>query len=157
MMTLWGAVLGRDEAAADLVADHRSAVTALAGSSDRTISLVYALESGVYVYQRDLDAARTLELGGFQLKRFADAGDVSFELSMERLDELDTDLLVLIQPYGPDAAAEALQQQALFEALPAVASGRFASLDTVESAALLFPTTLALPTVGQLFDRLHDL
>lgn len=157
LLTLWGKILGREADAADLVAGYERDIADLAVPTDLSVALVYPLESGVYVYQRDLQATQTLELGGFDVKRFAAAGDVSFELSLERLGELDTDALVLIQPYGPDPAAEALQTQPLFQSLPAVAAGRFVALDMVDSAALLFPTTLALPTVGRLFDRLRGL
>lgn len=100
------------------------------GIGDVTLLSVYE-GSGVYVFtdanpQGALLARLGLTRPAAQREQFVDGPDAGYDLSQERLDELDADL-VLLMDYDP-AAADALEADPLFQAVPAVADGRFVRL-----------------------------
>jgi iron complex transport system substrate-binding protein len=144
-----GEVLGVGDEAAALVdeADARSAVVraALPGLEGRTYALAnYVPGDAIYVVADPDDGSATFfaQLGlqiDPDLLAIADGSSGRAELSLERVGELDADLLVLLTN-GADAA-----DIPGFAGLPAVEDGAIALLDLAAVTGLNTPSPLSIP------------
>ncbi|MBB4684773.1 ABC transporter substrate-binding protein [Amycolatopsis jiangsuensis] len=65
------------------------------------------------------------------------------QISPERLDLLDADVLVLT--YATQGSRERLEAEPLFQRIPAVQRGAYVPLDMATAIALAFPTALSVP------------
>jgi iron complex transport system substrate-binding protein len=75
------------------------------------------------------------------------SGDGSEQLSLERLDEIDADLL-LVMEYDP-AAVDELEELELFRQLDAVREGRYARMSAEIADASYFQSALSLPWAAE--------
>ncbi len=163
VLALVAAVVDRDEAVPGIIAEVETALArgeeALRDRGIGEVTLMSVYEgSGVYVFtdanpQGALLARLGLTRPAAQREQFVDGPDAGYDLSQERLGELDADL-VLLMDYDP-AAADALEADPLFQAVPAVADGRFVRLPFEVADAMYFHSPLSLPwVVDQIGDRL---
>ncbi|MEM9749066.1 MAG: hypothetical protein AAF945_20430, partial [Actinomycetota bacterium] len=80
----------------------------------------------------------------------------SQELSTERLDLLDSDVLMLA--FFDPSVRDDFEAQAVFQSIPAVADGRYLSVDLADIAPLRAPTPLALDHfIDEVVPRITDL
>jgi len=157
MATVAGKVLGRpDEAAAlitgaeDLAAGIRAELPGLEGKSYAFVN--YVPGDSMYVVTNPDDGAATFfsQIGlsiDPDLLALADGNVERLTLSLERIDELDSDVLLLLTN-GTDTAAIPG-----YANLPAVQSGAVAILDMAQATALNLPSPLSLPYV---IDTIRD-
>lgn len=144
-----GEVLGDPDRADDLVAEAEQRSTDLAaelpGLDGKTYALAnYVPGDAIHVVADPNDGAATFFAGlGLQidpdLLALADGASGRVELSLERVDALDADLLVLLTN-GADPG-----DIAGYDALPAVQDGAVALLDLASVTGLNTPTPLSLP------------
>jgi iron complex transport system substrate-binding protein len=144
-----GRLLGESDAAAALVTEIDRLVagiaTELPGLQGKTYALAnYVPSDGIYVVADPDDGSATFfaQLGlaiDPDLIAIADGASGRAKLSLERIDELDADVLVLLTN-GADPA-----QIPGYAALPAVAAGSVALLDLDAVTGLNTPTPLSLP------------
>ena len=154
--TTAGEVLGQQDEAAALIeeVDGQTAAVAeeLPGLDGKTYALAnYVPGDAIYVVADPDDGAATFfaQLGlqiDPELLEIADGAAGRVELSLERIDELDSDLLLLLAN-GTDPA-----DIPGYDALPAVESGAVALLDLATAVAVNTPSPLSLPWA---LDALH--
>jgi iron complex transport system substrate-binding protein len=147
--TAAGEVLGTQDEAASLIeeVDGQAAAVAeeLPGLAGKTYALAnYVPGDTIYVVADPDDGAATFfaQLGlqiDPELLELADGANGRFELSLERIDELDSDLLLLLTN-GTDPA-----DIPGYDALPAVESGAVSILDLSTATAVNTPSPLSLP------------
>lgn len=144
-----GEVLGDPDGAAQLVADV-DALTAdlraeLPGLDGRTYALAnYVPGDAIYVVADPDDGASQLfaELGMSidpELLALADGETGRVELSLERVDELDADMLILLTNGAEPSDIPG------YDNLPAVQAGSVAVLDLAEVTGLNTPSPLSIP------------
>lgn len=147
--TVAGDVLGTPDTAAALIADAEGASADLAASLPGLDGKTYALANyvpgdAIYVVaDPDDGSARFFAQLGLQidpdLVAIADGASGRAELSLERVGELDADLLiVLLNGAAPGDIPG-------FDQLPAVGSGAVAVLDLAAVSGLNTPTPLSVP------------
>jgi iron complex transport system substrate-binding protein len=163
VLALVAEVVDRAERVPGIVAEVETALAAgrdalsRAGARQVTLISVYD-ESGAYVFTDvNPQGALLAELGltrpPAQREQFSDDRG-GFELSVERLGILDSDL-VLVMDYVPEAT-DALETQPLFQAVPAVADGRHVRLSGEVSAAMFAHSPLTLPWAVDQITHLLD-
>ncbi|WCO68787.1 ABC transporter substrate-binding protein [Iamia majanohamensis] len=149
MAEVAGRVLGDEEAAADLVADAEAEAAAvreaLPGLEGATVALAnYVPGDAIYVVADPDDGSSTLfsqlglEITPTILDR-ADGATGRVELSLENLDLLDSDVLVLFTNGADPGDIPG------YANLPAVRSGAVATLDYADVTGLNTPTPLSIP------------
>lgn len=154
-MELVGDALGKRDEASALIEKTASSLSAMGASQlilhgkTFTFGTYFAGASGMVVYlQEDPRVAALLELGleaspGIVALSAANAGRGSIEVSIEKIDMLDADVLVMWYAPGARAAAEA---QPLFQALGAVKRGAYVALeDPVEVWSTSALSVLSVP------------
>ena len=149
MAEVAGRVLGDEEAAADLVAEAEAEAAAvreeLPGLEGATVALAnYVPGDAIYVVADPDDGSSTLfsqlglEITPTILDR-ADGATGRVELSLENLDLLDSDVLVLFTNGADPGDIPG------YDNLPAVRSGAVATLDHTDVTGLNTPTPLSIP------------
>lgn len=149
MATVAGEFLGEEEQAAALIADADQQAADLAaelpGLDGKTYALAnYVPGDAIYVVADPEDGAATLfaQLGlsiDPDLLALADGASGRVELSLERVGELDADLLILLTN-GADP-----NEIPGYSGLPAVQSGAVSVLDVPTITGLNTPTPLSVP------------
>ena len=149
MATVAGEFLGEEEQAAALIADADQQAADLAaelpGLDGKTYALAnYVPGDAIYVVADPEDGAATLfaQLGlsiDPDLLVLADGASGRVELSLERVGELDADLLILLTN-GADP-----NEIPGYSGLPAVQSGAVSVLDVPTITGLNTPTPLSVP------------
>jgi iron complex transport system substrate-binding protein len=90
-------------------------------------------------------------LRSLQLPTFTRPGDSDYppfqKLSLELIPELEADLLLVAHDPGTLPAIDALEQQPLFQALPAVREGRYHRMSREFTVAFNRPTVLSIDSV----------
>jgi iron complex transport system substrate-binding protein len=147
--TTAGKVLDEPERARQLVTEAATSATdtarSLPGLAGKTYALAnYVPGDAIYVVADPDDGAATYfaQLGlsiDPDLVAMADGASGRTELSLERIDELDADLLILLTN-GADPT-----EIIGYDALPAVRDGAVATLDLAAVTALNTPSPLSLP------------
>ncbi|MGQ0680476.1 MAG: ABC transporter substrate-binding protein [Actinomycetota bacterium] len=121
----------------------------------RKVTLFATYDSGPYVFSEFNAQGALLERLGLdrpdsQKEQFTDAR-AGYELSLERLDVLDSDL-VLRMHYDP-AVSDDFEANPLFQAIPAVADGRYIRLSADLSAAIYYHSPLSFPWALEQLER----
>jgi iron complex transport system substrate-binding protein len=153
---------GTTAEADELVAANAAAVArtkaALAGRPGLKVQAVTVFD-GPEVYR--LNAASPLgklapQLGLAPFPPQQTTGEAVESLSLEKLPEIDADVL-LVQDFGRGRAAyEQLKQRDIWKRIPAVAAGRVVELSVEESDASYFDSVLTVPrNLDMLADRLR--
>jgi iron complex transport system substrate-binding protein len=149
MATVAGEVLGRPDAATALVADVDAQVAEMAARLPGLEGATFALANivpgdGIYVVADPDDGASAIvEQLGMQIDpELVDqaAGSAGrLQLSLERIDELDSDVLVVLTNGVEPSDIPG------FEQLPAVRNGSVAVLDVADVSGLNTPSPLSVP------------
>jgi ABC-type Fe3+-hydroxamate transport system substrate-binding protein len=149
MATVAGEILGKADEAAALVADvdglSDSILAEMPGLEGRTYALAnYVPGDKIYVVADPEDGSSLVfsQLGlqiDPDLLALADGASGRMELSLERVDELDADLLFLLTNGADPAEIPGYDQ------LPAVQDGAVVVLDMATAVGLNTPTPLSLP------------
>lgn len=144
-----GALVGDPSKGEALIADADAGVAALAaelpGLAGKTYAFVnYVAGSAITIVVDPDDGAAQLFAGlGLsidpELLAIDEAAVGRVDISLERIDELDADLLIMLTNGTPTADIIG------FDALPAVQSGAFAVLDYSTAVALNTPTPRSVP------------
>jgi iron complex transport system substrate-binding protein len=147
--TAAGEILGQEDEAAALIQDVEGQTAAVAdelpGLDGKTYALAnYVPGDAIYVVADPDDGAATFfaQLGlqiDPELLEIADGATGRVEISLERIDELDSDLLLLLTNGADPADIPG------YDALPAVESGAVAILDLPTAVAVNTPSPLSLP------------
>ncbi len=150
---------GREEQAARLVADTeaatRQAATRLAAVKGRKVQAVTAFPTGEIYVLNDASPLGKLapQLGLAPFPKAKTAGEAVDQLSLERLTDLDADVL-LVQHFDDDRSGyEKLTKQPLWQRLPAVRSGSVVQLTQDESQASYFDSVLTVPLNLAMLER----
>jgi iron complex transport system substrate-binding protein len=152
---------GATQRAQELVTANDAAVArvkaALAGRAGLKVEAVTVFD-GPQVYR--LNSASPLgklapQLGLAPFPQQKTSGEAVESISLEKLPEIDADVL-LVQDFGRGRAAyEALRQRDIWKRIPAVAAGRVVELTVDESEASYFDSVLTVPrNLDMLQDRL---
>ena len=154
MTTRAARVLGKPAAATPLInaveakiSAARQQNSALAGKTF-TFGPVSSLDS-IYTINSPADASAHFfgQLGMALSPTVTSLPDASIprrsQLSLEQLDLLDADVLIISYPSA--AARSALEAHPLFTKLPAVRRGSYVALDTTTAVAVAFPSVLSIP------------
>jgi iron complex transport system substrate-binding protein len=147
--TVAGDVLDLDDEAADLITDSEQlsadVLAELPGLEGRTYALAnYVPGDSIYVVA-DADDGAGIFFGQLgldidpDLLAIADGASGRVQLSLERIDELDADLLIMLTN-GADAG-----EIPGYASLPAVQDGAVALLDVADVTGLNTPTPLSIP------------
>lgn len=147
--TVAGRILHKEDEAAQLIADaEQLAVDVLAdlpGLEGKTYALAnYVPGDAIYVVADPDDGAATFfaQLGlqiDPELLAIADGESGRVQLSLERIDELDSDLLIILTNGAETSDIPG------YDLLPAVEDGAVAVLDTEDVTGLNTPTPLSIP------------
>lgn len=148
-----GDAVGRSEEAAEIVAeveglfeDARAENPAFEG---RTVAVVYSYGAGSYGFYTDQDVrGRFFSQLGFVIpEEMVEIAGENFyaDLSAERIDLLDQDLIVILNLQFIEGGREALESDPLFSQLEAVQDGRVLYLSEDVENALGFGSPLSLP------------
>lgn len=150
--TLIGNVLGRDEQARKIVTDLETKVTQAAQDNPafdgKTVSFSVAVGREVYTVLEGDSAMTFLEQLGLRISPEVAAQPESSTpgralLSLENLDVLDADIVIITYPADDDRTF--LESSQLFQQLGAVKNGAYIPLDFPVAVALGFPSPLAIP------------
>ncbi len=152
---------GTTARAAQIVAENEAAVAkakaALAGRAGLKVQAVTVFD-GPQVYR--LNSASPLgklapQLGLAPFPAQQSTGEAVEAVSLEKLPEIDADVL-LVQDFGGGRAAyDALKKRDIWKRIPAVAAGRVVELTVEESEASYFDSALTVPrNLDMLADRL---
>lgn len=123
------------------------------------LAVVFGYRDGAPAAQVYNGAGRSelevLERAGFVLADYdRPADERDFTLSEENFDQLDVDALWNVAPYPGDASARDFEASEILRNLAVMREGRYRSLDSDQSQAILFWTPLATPF---LVDTLNEL
>ncbi|MBX3063689.1 MAG: iron-siderophore ABC transporter substrate-binding protein [Anaerolineae bacterium] len=152
VMKMIGAAVGKSDEAETIVtdveklfADARAENPAFAGKTV-AVSYYYADTYGFYTSQ-DSRGRFFTDLGFVIPQELIDVAGESFyaDLSAERVDLLDQDLIAIMNLQFIEGGREALEAQPLFSKLQAVQAGRVVYLDEQAENAVGFSSPLSLP------------
>ncbi len=149
---LIGQALGKGEEAAEIVANVESqfadALTANPELEGKTVAVTYYSE-GTFGFYTDQDARGRFftDLGFVVPEEMVEIAGESFyaNLSTERLDLLDQDLIAILNLQFVEGGRETIESDPLFSQLSAVQESRILYFDEVAENALGFSTPLSLP------------
>ncbi|MGO2140008.1 MAG: ABC transporter substrate-binding protein [Leucobacter sp.] len=151
---LAGKALGLEDRAAEVVADVEGAFAAASEAHPKWqgATLTYAVmhpSQISYVTYEGSDVSFFTDLGFVlpeQASKFSDANNA---VSIENIDMLDADVLLVGYPFGDEGilTQSALEANALFQQLPAVKEGRYGILGDDVASPLAYPTPLSHPWV----------
>jgi iron complex transport system substrate-binding protein len=160
--TAIGRALGLADEAAALVEEtdavYAEAAEAHPEFAGRTASVARPIDGGYAAWLSADGRQRIMERLGFELSEqlaAVDDGAFSTELSSERLDLLEADVLVVIEPAGFE---DAVSTDPLLQALTVVRDGRVVTLDADDvGGAMAYNTVLSAQTVvDELVPRLAE-
>lgn len=148
-----GDAVGRSEQAEAAVAEvealFEDARTRNPQFAEKTVAVIYSYGPGQYGFYTDQDVRGRFfsELGFIFPDELVEIAGESFyaDLSAERLDLLDQDLIAVLNLQFIEGGQEALEADPLFGQLQAVQDGRVLYLSEQEENALGFSSVLSLP------------
>lgn len=151
-MALVGAAVGKSAEADDLIAEvdglFEEARLANPEFEGKTVAVAYYY-NGTYGFYTDQDSRARFftDLGLVVPQELVDIAGESFyaDISAERIDLLDQDVIVIINLQFIEGGREALEADPLFSQLDAVKEGRVVYFDEVSENALGFSSPLSLP------------
>ncbi|WP_156096452.1 iron-siderophore ABC transporter substrate-binding protein [Amycolatopsis jejuensis] len=148
-----GSALGRSAEAERLVGEVESAISAAKSANPKfagrtfTIGPVTGETVTTISSPQDASALFLAQLGLVLSPKVTSLPNTSIpgrsQISPERLDLLDADVLVLT--YATPDSRKRLEAEPLFQQLPAVRRGSYIPLDMTTAIALAFPTALSVP------------
>jgi len=145
-----GRALGREAQARERVAAARGRVrqaSAEAGLNGRSVSFFNLVEKPYLVKEPDDASVRFLAGLGLHpppaARALAQAPGGRTEVSLERLDILEADLVVSTSP-DPDSLKD-FERRPVFRRLGAVREGHYVRLGLTEAVAMAFPSVLSVP------------
>ena len=107
------------------------------------------------VYNGGASEMIVLERAGFTIKDYGGPeGERDFDVSEESLTILDTDMLWNVAPYPGDTSAQDFEASSVVQSLNVVKEGRYRSLNSDQSQAILFWTPLATPFLVETLNEL---
>ncbi len=160
-----GQAVGREEQAAALEAEKDAAVAAASGrlgerAAGFRMNWLTAFDDGsVYVLNAASPVGKvSVSMGLGPLPAQETAGEAVQQVSLELLDTLDADLLVLLHFGGGSGAGQdatdALRESAVFSRLGAAKAGRVVDLGEDESEQAYFDSVLTVEPNARLVERL---
>ena len=151
-----GALLGEETKAVELadaleqqIADFRMtqtpiSIAALSPESD---------PGTIYLYGPNTSPARFMDDIGLTFRTPLPADAIYGEtFSMERLSDIDADFVLVTQFFGEDAAT-IIAEEPLYQAIPAIAAGRFAVLSSFETWPIETADALSIPAALDILRR----
>ena len=117
----------------------------------------YKDASGVasQVYNGGSSELIVLERAGFTIKDYGrPEGERDFNVSEENLTMLEADMLWNVAPYPGDSSAKDFESSVIVQNLEVVKEGRYRSLNSDQSQAILFWTPLATPFLIETLNEL---
>ena len=148
-----GDVLGRRAEADNLVKQVQAKVAAAKAAhsefAGKTFTFGPATSGQIYTISSETDAATTffaqlgLKLSPKVTNLPASSTPGRSQISPERLDLLDADVLIL--SFSDQKSRAELEANPLFQALPAVKRGSYVPLDQGTAIAMAFPSVLSIP------------
>jgi ABC-type Fe3+-hydroxamate transport system substrate-binding protein len=117
----------------------------------------YKDASGVasQVYNGGSSELIVLERAGFTIKDYGrPQGERDFNVSEEKLTMLEADMLWNVAPYPGDSSAEDFESSVIVQNLEVYKEGRYRSLNSDQSQAILFWTPLATPFLVETLNEL---
>ena len=117
----------------------------------------YKDASGVasQVYNGGSSELIVLERAGFTIKDYGrPEGERDFNVSEENLTMLEADMLWNVAPYPGDSSAKDFESSVIVQNLEVVKEGRYRSLNSDQSQAILFWTPLATPFLVETLNEL---
>jgi iron complex transport system substrate-binding protein len=153
-VTLIGQALGREDNATRLIAETEGLIRSTASSNPdfqgKTVSFSLINADGQFAtVNLPSDASVTfLTQLGFRLapkiEELPPSGPQGrAQVSEELLDVLDADIVIF--SYRSDEQRQQVEQNALFQRIPAVQRGSYVALDVGTAVAMAFPSTLSVP------------
>jgi iron complex transport system substrate-binding protein len=133
------------------------AVTPPPAGVELAVGFGYKGSAGVssQVYNGGASELATLERVGFTIKDYGrPKGERSFDPSEENLTILDADMLWNVAPYPGDNSAQDFEASKIVQNLQVVREGRYRSLNSDQSQAILFWTPLATPFLVKTLNEL---
>jgi ABC-type Fe3+-hydroxamate transport system substrate-binding protein len=107
------------------------------------------------VYNGQSSELTVLERAGFTIKDYGrPEGERDFNLSEENFTLLDADMLWNVAPYPGDRSAEDFESSKILQSLAVYKEGRYRSLNSDESQAILFWTPLATEFLVETLNKL---
>lgn len=149
---LAGKALGLEERAEEVVAGVEGAFTDAAAAhpewQGKTLTYVVMHPSQIsYVTYEGSDVSFFTDLGFVLPENAAKFADENNAVSIENIDMLDSDVLLVGYPFGDEGVLtqSGLEGNALFQQLGAVKDGRYGILDDEIASPLAYPTPLSHP------------
>jgi iron complex transport system substrate-binding protein len=154
MITRAGEALGKKQQAAALVSQVQRKIATVKAQHPRFAGKTFTFgpvegNGQIFTTSSSADASATffrqlgLTLAPAVTHLPASSTPGRSEISLERLDLLDADVVILA--YATPAAQRQLEANPLFKRLPAVKRGSYLALDFPTAIALAFPSVLSIP------------
>lgn len=161
---LAGKALGLEHAAQQVVGDVDAAFAEAAAThpewQGQTLTYAVMHPSQIsYVTYDGSDVSFFTDLGFVLPAAASDFSDASNSVSIENIDVLDSDVLLVGYPFGDEGilTQTALESNALFQQLSAVQEGRYGILGDDVASPLAYPTPLSQPWVlDRMVTQLED-
>lgn len=150
--TLFGTIFNLEDRATQLLAEWRQGlgeIVAVARQRGQNITIGTPFERSIWAYNPgDTYLPGLMRAAGIQLTARGPESELQVQIAEERFDLLDGDQLWLLAPTETDVVwAEQIENSPIFQSLPVVRDDRYHRLSIEQSRALMWPSTLAFPTI----------